>query len=130
MTIRAAGGILWRDATRREFAVVHRRRYGDWCLPKGKIEAGETLEVAAGREVFEETGWQVDLGDKAGELVYEVGGTPKRVVFWNMTPKAGAVQHATDPEEVESVEWFELADGLARLSHAGEQRIVSDNARR
>lgn len=130
MTIRAAGGILWRDATRRELAVVHRRRYGDWCLPKGKVQEGETLEAAARREVLEETGWDVDLGDKAGELEYEVGGAPKRVVFWNMTPKPGAVQQVTDSEEVEAVEWLELADGLARLSYAAEQRIVSDNVRR
>jgi len=129
MSIRAAGGILWRDATRTEFAVVHRRRYGDWCLPKGKLQPGETLVAAARREVKEETGWEVELADGAGEVAYDVAGEKKTVTFWNMTPKAGATQQPTDPEEVQEVQWFELRQGLERLSYAAERGIVRANVR-
>lgn len=130
MTILAAGGILWRDMSRSEFAVVHRRRHKDWCLPKGKAESGETLEAAARREVLEETGWEADLQEMAGEVAYDVGGEPKKVVFWNMIPRRGTQQQPTDPEEVEAVVWLELASGLSRLSYQAERSIVLKNARR
>jgi 8-oxo-dGTP diphosphatase len=51
--IQAAGGVLMRDGL---LAVVHRPRYDDWSLPKGKLDRGESFEDAALREVWEETG--------------------------------------------------------------------------
>ncbi len=57
----AAGAVLWRpgpDGTHRpEVAVIHRPRYDDWSLPKGKVDPGETEAVTAVREIFEETGF-------------------------------------------------------------------------
>ena len=47
-------GCVVRDDGR--VAVVHRPRYDDWSLPKGKLDHGETFEDGALREVFEETG--------------------------------------------------------------------------
>jgi len=56
--VRAAGGALWRPATGGgiETALVHRPRYDDWSLPKGKPDEGEHLLETAVREVAEETG--------------------------------------------------------------------------
>ena len=61
--IRAAGAVVWRDgAGGIETALVHRPRYDDWSLPKGKLHEGESLEEAAEREVREETGLSCRLG--------------------------------------------------------------------
>jgi 8-oxo-dGTP pyrophosphatase MutT (NUDIX family) len=58
--ILAAGGILEKTAGPLTLiAVVHRERYDDWSLPKGKQEPGETLQQTALREVREETGFAV-----------------------------------------------------------------------
>ncbi|HEV2770779.1 MAG TPA: NUDIX domain-containing protein, partial [Solirubrobacteraceae bacterium] len=56
----AAGGVVVRDG---RLAVVHRPRYDDWSLPKGKLDAGESWEGCALREVEEETGLRCTLGE-------------------------------------------------------------------
>ena len=59
--VRAAGAVIWRPAGRgAQVALVHRPKYDDWSFPKGKLEPGEHVLLAATREVAEETGLQVD----------------------------------------------------------------------
>ena len=68
--IRAAGGVLWRRAAGAgaepgvEVAIVHRPRYDDWSLPKGKLAPGEAEVEGAVREVLEETGYRVRIGGR------------------------------------------------------------------
>src|SRR5690349_18691345 len=93
-TIRAAGGVLWREGTDGgpepgvEVAVIHRPRYDDWSLPKGKLAGAESEVDGAIREVLEETGFHVRLGRALGESRYlkEQGGIlrPKVVRWWAM----------------------------------------------
>ena len=70
--VRSAGGIPYRPVGEgtREVALIHRPSYGDWTFPKGKVEVGEEPEQAALREVGEETGFRVRLGDEAGSTSY------------------------------------------------------------
>ena len=76
--IEAAGGVVIRDG---KVAVVHRDRYDDWSLPKGKLDKGESFEQAALREVLEETGLQVELGEELEPVSYvDQKGRPK--VVW------------------------------------------------
>ena len=67
-TVRAAGGVLWRTGAGGELetALVHRPKYDDWSLPKGKLDAGEHPLVAAVREVGEETGLEATVGALLG----------------------------------------------------------------
>ena len=65
--VRAAGGVVIRDGL---VAVVHRPRYDDWSLPKGKLDEGETFEEAALREVWEETGLRAALVRELPEVRY------------------------------------------------------------
>ena len=122
--IQAAGGVLLRKASSGdEVMLVHRKRYGDWTLPKGKLKPGETFDAAAVREVQEETGCRVELGRYLGALGYEVTGTPKVVLFWQMS---GNEQNLpTDHEEVQEAAWLPVQDALAQLSHDQEREFLS-----
>ena len=121
--IRAAGGLLWRpDPDGRRLAVVHRPRYGDWSLPKGKLERGETFSRAALREVREETGCEARLGRLAGLSLYRAGPRLQLVVYWAMELVA---EHPFAPSrEVDAVAWLTAEEALARLDHASERRLV------
>ena len=124
----AAGGLLWREtAEGPEILLVHRGRYDDWSLPKGKLKKGERWEAAAIREVIEETGYPVQLGAFAGLTFYHVEDTPKVVLFWNMTLRQGilALPVASEaPEEVDQVAWLTLEEALARLSYPLERDLL------
>src|ERR1051325_4813787 len=83
--IRAAGALLWQGTPgRRLVALVHRQRYNDWTLPKGKLKKGESWHQAALREVKEETGYDAQILGFAGAVSYEVNGRPKIVRYWHM----------------------------------------------
>ena len=85
--IEAAGGVLWRPAAGGagiEVALVHRPKYDDWSIPKGKLNAGEHPVLGAVREVWEETGYIGAPGRPLGEIRYLKDGTPKRVRYWAM----------------------------------------------
>ena len=81
----AAGAVLWRPgdgAERPEIAVIHRPRYDDWSLPKGKVDPGETEAVTAVREIREETGFRAQLGRRLMSVGYPVEQSVKKVVYW------------------------------------------------
>ena len=95
--VEAAGGVVARAArrTRAEVLLVHRPKYDDWSLPKGKLEPGETHEAAACREVEEETGWRCALGEELPAVRYmDRQGRPKHVRYWRMTPARFGRVHA------------------------------------
>ncbi len=122
--IQAAGGLVWRQAPGgRELAVIHRRRYQDWSLPKGKLKTGESWQQAALREVLEETGCEAMLGDFAGQIDYYVRGTPKRVLFWHMQTVADCQFYPN--EEVDAIEWMAPDRALERLNYAGERALLA-----
>jgi 8-oxo-dGTP diphosphatase len=118
--IRAAGGILWR---RGEVLIIHRKRYGDWTLPKGKAREGESLRDTALREVKEETGCDATIRDLAGVLRYPVKGVPKVVVFWNMDLIREGPFHADD--EVDQREWLAPEKAMATLEYPKERDLLA-----
>ena len=121
--IRAAGGIVHRqngDAT--EVLVVHRPRYADWSLPKGKLDPGETPEQAALREVEEETGCRCRLGDHVGKNEYrDRHGRSKRVDWWLMEPIEGEF---APNDEVDEVRWVTPADAMSLLTYDFDRELV------
>jgi 8-oxo-dGTP pyrophosphatase MutT (NUDIX family) len=132
--VRAAGGLVWRDTIDGEqLLVIHRPRYDDWSLPKGKLEPGETWPEAARREVAEETGYSVTFEEFAGVTTYYHGRWPKVVLFWNMrvTGETGArpLTSAALPE-VDEILWLDAAQAAEQLTYPAEQALVTENLAR
>ena len=122
--IGAAGGLLWQDRPNGlRIALVHRSRYDDWTLPKGKLKPGESWLEAALREVREETGRDVRVLEFAGAIAYTTDNGPKIVRFWNMTV-CGEAQSDVDATEVETVVWLSPTEAVERLSYPLEKAMV------
>lgn len=129
--IRAAGGVVWRPATDHasnsaiEVAVVHRPRYDDWSLPKGKLGAGESLLDGALREVFEETGYRVRPGRALGDVRYlknSNGESREKVVhYWAMEAVGGAF---TPSREVDELMWISPEGAEALVTRATDRSIL------
>lgn len=120
----AAGGIVWRKGARsREIAVVHRSRYNDWCLPKGKPDRPEeTLEATALREVKEEIGCEAKITTFAGAIDYIAKETPKVVFFWNMEVVSDCVFKPS--EEVDQLVWLTPKEAIKRLNYPEERNLI------
>jgi len=118
-TIRAAGGVLWRPAAGviAEVALVHRPRYRDWSLPKGKLHPGEHPLAAARREVTEETGIRAVAGRRLEIGHYDTAAGPKAVEYWAMR---GPDAPFTPTAEVDRLAWMPLADARSQLGYRSD----------
>jgi 8-oxo-dGTP diphosphatase len=124
--IEAAGGVVWRVGARGpKVLLVHRPRYDDWSLPKGKLDAGESALDAALREVHEETGLVCDVGLRLPDATYvHRSGRRKRVRYWTMTVVTGEGDF-TPNREVDATRWFRIADAANRLSYDHDMPVLS-----
>lgn len=114
---------MWRhSSTGYEIAVIHRRRYDDWTLPKGKLENGESWRDAALREVREETGYSANILSFAGVMAYQTKGKQKVVRFWHMEAKGEPSPHLD--EEVAEVVWLSPEVAHTRLQYPLEQALM------
>ena len=123
--IRAAGGILYRPRPdgELEVALIHRPRYDDWTLPKGKVDRGETIHMAAEREVEEETGFKVKRGPGIAQSSYrDRRGRMKIVDYFYMTPIGGEF-HPND--EVDEMRWLRLENALALLTYDRDREMLA-----
>ena len=122
--IAAAGGVLWRrDADGLRVAVVHRPRYDDWSLPKGKVHARENPLIAAVRELREETGAEVRLSRRLITTHYAVAGVPKSVAFWAAEHRGGEF---TANDEVDELRWLPIDQAAVLLSYDTDRAVLAD----
>jgi 8-oxo-dGTP diphosphatase len=121
--VHAAGGVVLRDGVDApEVLLVHRPRYDDWTLPKGKAEPGEDPAATALREVVEETGYDCVLGRELPSTTYEDDrGRPKIVRYWIMRPTAGAF---VANEEVDAIEWRRLDEAVPLLTYERDRAVL------
>ena len=127
--IRSAGGLVWRAANGSgpgiEVAVIHRQRYDDWSLPKGKLDPGEHVLAAAVREVWEETGVvgtpQVRL--PSSRYLTGMPDTEKTVDWWSMRAMSQSAHTATS--EVDDVRWVEPAAAEGLLTYAHDRGVLA-----
>ena len=122
--IRAAGGVVWRPGPAGpEVLLVHRPRYDDWSLPKGKLDPGETFEDAARREVLEETGVTAELGEELGPVRYHDNkGRPKLVRYWVMA--AGEPTAFEPNDEVDGIRWAAPEEAVELLTYERDVELV------
>lgn len=133
----AAGAVLWRAGEHETsaedplVAIVHRPRYDDWSLPKGKVEPGETEPVTAVREVEEETGFVSELGRRLAAVSYPVehrsrpGGDielgTKKVVYWAARAIGGEF---TPNSEVDQLVWLPVKEAMKRLQYPYDRKVL------
>ena len=119
--IRAAGGVVVRAG---RIAGVHRPRYDDWSLPKGKLDPGESWEQAALREIEEETGLRCSLEQELTPARYLAGGVPKTVRWWRM---AVVEDLGIEPDhEVDELRWCTPNEATTLLSYDHDRQLVRD----
>ena len=117
--VRAAGGVLVRDG---QVALIHRPKYDDWTLPKGKLGPDEDFEQAALREVEEETGLRCRLGRELSSTSYtDNKGRPKLVRWWLMEPQSGEF---TPNDEVDELRWLDPEEALPLLSYERDRDLL------
>ena len=130
--IYAAGGVLWREATTvpgappgREVAMVHRPRYDDWSLPKGKRKTGEELLLTGVREVTEETGHRVEVGPYLGQYSYEVTSTGRQAIktvkYWSMRDAGGDFELN---DEVDELAWVSVTEAAERTRFPTDRKVL------
>jgi 8-oxo-(d)GTP phosphatase len=126
--IRAAGAVVWRPGPDGpDVALVHRPKYDDWTLPKGKADHGESVLVTAVREVLEETGQRVTLGRRLSTSCYDVEGRSKRVDYWVARGQQPPAPF-TPTTEVDRVDWLPVPAAAERLTYERDVVVLGDFA--
>jgi 8-oxo-dGTP pyrophosphatase MutT (NUDIX family) len=123
--VRAAGGVVVRHTPRGEMRVllVHRPHRADWTFPKGKLEAGESPERCALREVEEEAGLRCRLGIELPPTSYINGkGRLKVVRYWIMNPGNA---RAEPRNEVDAIRWASVEEAAALLTYPRDRKILT-----
>lgn len=125
--IRAAGGVVWRlSGDGVEVLLVHRPRFDDWSLPKGKAKRGEHAIATAVREVLEETGVRGCPGPRLPSTSYDVvvgeARTGKVVDFWAM--RESAEEGFVPGAEVDRRLWAPIESAPRRLTYPRDREVL------
>jgi len=122
----AAGAAIWRPpadpAEDAEVLLVHRPKYDDWSLPKGKSEPDEHILLTAVREVWEETSVRPVLGPRLPTVEYISWGLPKRVSYW---AASGNGAEAMPGNEIDAVSWLPLGQACEQLAGTHDDPVIS-----
>jgi 8-oxo-dGTP diphosphatase len=118
--------VVWqlRDG-RLSVALVHRPRYDDQSLPKGKLDDGESPLLAAVREVREELGSRVAVSRRIGDFSYTTSLGLKTVTYWVMRHLGGTFEPT---DEVDAAQWAEPKTARKALSYDTDRRVLEDFA--
>lgn len=123
LRVLAAGAVLWQpdESGDPQIALIHRPRYDDWSLPKGKLDRGETEPVAAVREIFEETGQHAVLGRRLVNIDYLIPGGSKIVHYWAARGQGGEF---VPSKEVDQLQWLPIAEATRQLTYPHDRKVL------
>jgi phosphohistidine phosphatase SixA/8-oxo-dGTP pyrophosphatase MutT (NUDIX family) len=121
----AAGGVVWRISDDGETLVslIHRPRYDDWSLPKGKLESGESLISCAYREIIEETNLRIQLGPFIGTSEYYVPDGLKEVSYWSARV-VGPHDAFYSNNEADQMRWLSIPDAIELATRDSDKEIL------
>jgi 8-oxo-dGTP diphosphatase len=120
--VHAAGGLVVRDDGR--IAVIHRPRYDDWSLPKGKLDPGESFEDAARREVEEETGVRARIVGELDPARYVDNKGRDKLVRWYRMALDGEPADFVPNDEVDELRWLTPDEALALLRYDHDRALL------
>ena len=128
MTVFAAGALCWREVEGELLlALVHRSRYNDWSWPKGKVDLGETLPQTAVREILEETGLSIKLGQRIHVSNYVLpNGAHKEVHYWAARVSDAVVARSKfkPDDEVSEVRWVNVAQARELMTYDYDHEVL------
>ena len=134
MTVFAAGALCWREVDGELLlALVHRSRYNDWSWPKGKVDPGETLPQTAVREIFEETGLSVKLGQRIHISNYILpNGAHKEVHYWAAKVSEAVVARSRfkPDDEVSEVRWVTIEQARELMTYDYDHEVLEKLVRK
>ncbi|RUP86675.1 NUDIX hydrolase [Dermabacter sp. HSID17554] len=123
--ILAAGALVWREKRGKlQVLLVHRPKYDDWSIPKGKLEPGESFVAAAVREVEEETGYRIRLDRPLPTVDYRTHGRPKTVRYWAAQVRAQTGPGPKNPKEIDRVEWVAVSKAREILTRKSDRDLL------
>ncbi|WP_127819131.1 NUDIX hydrolase [Microbacterium sp. CPCC 204701] len=129
----AAGGVVWRVVDDKlRVLLIHRTKYRDVTLPKGKVDPGEMLAETAAREIHEETGIRVSLGVPVGVSRYHLPSKRTKIVHYWAAEATDAAIRASEfvpNREIAALEWVTPKKAMARLSYPVDVEIVENFVR-
>lgn len=124
----AAGGVVWRVVDDKlRVLLIHRTKYRDVTLPKGKVDPGEMLAETAVREIHEETGIRVALGVPVGVSRYRLPSKRTKIVhYWaaEATEAAIRVSAFVPNKEIAALEWVSPKKAMRQLSYPVDIEIM------
>ena len=122
----AAGAVVWRKSKKNvtEIAIVHRPKYDDLSLPKGKVEPNETLIGCAYREVLEETNLSTQFGPFLGDVEYFTPEGLKKVSYWSAKAIDGEANFIPN-QEVDKLIWLPISQAIEILTMETDKEIVA-----
>ncbi|CAN5247336.1 8-oxo-(d)GTP phosphatase [soil metagenome] len=127
--VRAAGAVLWRPTDPAqpaaiEVAVIHRPRYDDWSLPKGKVDPGEIEPVTAVREIHEETGFRAHLGRRLISVSYPIDRAVKKVWYWAARVDPDIPGDFVPNDEVDNLLWLPVTEAMGKLGYPDDRKVL------
>ncbi len=123
LAVQAAGALMWKPSRRYgiRIALVHRPRYKDWSLPKGKSAGGESAPQTAAREVAEETGYPAVIGRALTSVSYDVPAGPKTVQYFSARRLTGSF---APTKEVDKLEWLPPEHAHERMTYDFDRAVL------